>query len=237
MPDRISERDLIERLKRGVARTANLIAHATDYHGGPTTTGPSKQKDIAREFIEADYDTHVEFLIRFFVNGLTALRPGPRLPPLKGKRTDIVLVNTKLIPIALIEVKIGVASLNGICVDLDKITDLFRRLNSTHASKLIGAVVFQAHVGATRSRTTIQLLKTAIERKESRIRSELSDYEKRNPGFSFRMMTLQGRDDGISASDEDNDGHATRYHAVIIRDRRVPKPGKGLAGLKNRNSH
>lgn len=237
MPDRISEEDLIGRLKRGVARTANLIAHATDYHGGPTTTEYLLTADIAREFIEADYDTHVEFLIRDFVSTLTALQPPLPLPPLKGKRTDIVLVNTKVIPIALIEVKIGVASLNGICVDLDKITDVFRRLNSTHASKLIGAVVFQVHIGAAKFRTTSQLLKTAIERKEKQIRSELSDYENRNSSFSFRMVARQGPDDGISASDEDNYGHATRYHAVVIRDRRVPKRRNGLADLKNRNRH
>lgn len=163
---------MIVRLKKGVARTSNLIARATEYHGGPTTTEYLLTADIAREFIEANYETHVEFLIRKFVNGITALHPQPSLPRLKGKRTDVVLAYTELIPIAVIEIKIGVASLNGIRVDLDKIIDLFRRLN-----------------------------------------------------------------DGISASDEDNDGHATRYYAVIIRDLRVPKPVKTPTDMKNRNRH
>ena len=57
VPDKISEDALISGLRRGVERTKSLIAHWTDYHGGPTTTEYLLTSDIAREFIEAYYET------------------------------------------------------------------------------------------------------------------------------------------------------------------------------------
>ena len=232
VPDKISEDALISGLRRGVERTKSLIAHWTDYHGGPTTTEYLLTSDIAREFIEAYYETRVEFLNRRLVNGLTALKPAPALDPLNSKRTDVVLLYGDLIPVAVSEVKIGVATLNGISGDLDKITDTFRRLNSTSASKVIGAVVFQVHIGTTKTRNTMAELKAEIEKKERRIKTALSVYAKDNDGFAFRMVSLQGPDEGIAASDEDNSGHATRYHVVVIRDKRPAPLAKTLSDLK-----
>ena len=194
----IAEATLIEHLKAGVNRTRNLIARATEYHGGPTTTEYLLTADLAREFIEADFEIRVEFLNRRLVNGMTARRPSPKkLQPLKGKRTDIVLIYTEMIPVALIEVKIGVATLEGIRIDLDKITDTIQRLNSTYASKVVGAVVFQVHVGTTRKRKSKKDLLAQIKCKEALIKSNLLAYAQANSAFSFRMVPLQGVDAGV----------------------------------------
>lgn len=222
MTYKISEETLIEHLKKGVRRTTDLVATVTDYHGGPTTTEYLVTSDIAREFIEANYETQVEFLNRRVVNGITALVPRPNKIKLGSKRTDVALIHTPLIPLALIEVKIGVVSLNGIKVDLDKITDTFACLNATHASKVLGAVVFQMSVAATKKRITTSDLKTAIKEKQRAIKIQLLAYLKTKPGFTFRLVALQGPNDGISASDKGNDGHATRFYAVLIRDKRPP---------------
>ncbi len=224
MPDRISEMDLIKLLKRGVERTKNLIAHATDYHGGPATTEYLLTADIAREFIEAHFETEVEFLNRRLVNPLTECRTASKLEPLKGERTDVVLLYTPLVPVALIEVKIRVATLNGIRDDLDKITNTFKRLNLSYALKVIGAIVFQMHVGVTKKtqkRTTTQQIRAEIERREARLKSELSEYVQHNDAYQFRLEPLQEADEGITPSDEENVGQATRYYAILIRDKRA----------------
>jgi hypothetical protein len=237
MPYAITDAMLIERLKKGVKRTKDLIAHATDYHGGPTTTEYLLTADIAREFIETHHETQVEFLNRRVVNALTERVGAPRRPPLRGKRTDIVLLYTTLMPVALIEIKIGVATLHGIASDLDKITDTFARLNSTYSSKVVGAVVFQVHVRAVKGRTTEDRILQEVGRKEERISVQLAEYAVKHAEFSFRMVALQAPDAGIAASDEDNDGHATRYHVVLIRDKRpAPGPIKNIHDLKKRKT-
>lgn len=48
----IDENQFLEVLRSGVARTTDLIAKATDYHGGPVMTEYLVTADIARECIE-----------------------------------------------------------------------------------------------------------------------------------------------------------------------------------------
>ena len=228
----IPEATFIKHLKKGVKRTIDLMAKVTDYHGGPTTTEYLLTSDVAREFIECHFEIQVEFLNRKIVNGITQLLPRPNVPRLGSKRTDIALLYTTLIPRALIELKIGVTTLNGIAGDLDKITNTIACMNSTYASKVIGAVVFQMHVDATKKRSNVTALKVEIERKERAIETGLVTYAERNAEFRFRMERLQGPNDGISASDHDNDGHATRFYVVLIRDKRTASPPRKLADLK-----
>jgi hypothetical protein len=146
----IEKNAFLEALKHGVARTANLIATATDYHGGPVMTEYLLTADIAREFIERDYPVTVECHNRMFVNamtGLKAARPGKLL---RSKRTDVAIVELGLIPLALIEVKIRVKKLRAIKGDLDKITTTMSLLKANFAAKVIGAVVFQVHIPGTK---------------------------------------------------------------------------------------
>jgi hypothetical protein len=70
----IDENAFLEALTRCVARTTNLIAKATDSHGGPVMTEYLLTADIAREFIEPGYPVTVECPNRTFVNAMTGVQ-------------------------------------------------------------------------------------------------------------------------------------------------------------------
>jgi len=238
----IDENLFVECLRAGVERTKGLLARLTDYHGGPVQTEYLLTADLAREFIERNYEVAVECLNRSLVNRLTATNAKEARKLLKSKRTDIALINTHLVPIGIIELKIGVVSLRKIEDDLNKIRTTISLLNPQFAHHTIGAVVFQVHVGCScqsprrrRRRRHVPCktyyaheFKHAISKVEKRIEDALKIYASSNMDFSFRMLPLQEATDGIVGRalepDGDSDslawgkcGHATRYHAIIIR--------------------
>jgi hypothetical protein len=232
----IDENAFLEALKHGVARTTNLIAKATDYHGGPVMTEYLLTADIAREFIERDYPVTVECHNRMFVNAMTGLKAAQPRKLLRSKRTDVAIVEVGLIPLALIEVKIRVKKLHAIKGDLDKITTTISLMKARFAARVIGAVVFQVHIPGTRNRTYAADFKSAAEKVESALKAELAAYAPSRPDFRFTMHPLQSDDGGIVDRDIEGfgdeaawgaHGHATRYHAIIIRSTRPVPPSTG----------
>lgn len=218
---------MIETLKAGVKRTEELVAVVTDYHGGPVTTEYLLTSDIAREFILQDYEVSVEYLNRYATNLLTASDWDKSRKFLGSKRTDIALTDSELIPLALIELKIGVKTLNKVRKDLHKISDTISLLKPKFAKRVIGAVVFQVHVAGSKKLTHFGDFKSAVEKIEKSLRDSLIQFSKGQPGFSYDMVPLQGKNQGIVPRDiepEDDGktlvlgehGHATRYYAMII---------------------
>jgi hypothetical protein len=232
----IDENAFLEALKNGVARTTNLIAKATDYHGGPVMTEYLLTADIAREFIEQDYPVTVECHNRMFVTAITRLKAAQPRKRLRSKRTDVAVIDAGLIPLALIEVKIRVKKLRAIKGDLDKITTTMSLLKANCAAKVIGAVVFQVHIAGTKNRTYAAEFKAAVEKVEKRLHAELALYAPSRPDFRFTMHPLQSDDGGIVEREIEGfgdeaawgaHGHATRYHVIIIRSTRPVPPSTG----------
>ncbi len=232
----IDKNAFLEALKHGVARTTNLIAKATEYHGGPVMTEYLLTADIAREFIEQDYPVTVECHNRMFVNAMTGLKAAQPRKLLRSKRTDVAIVEAGLIPLALIEVKIRVKKLRAVKGDLDKITTTMSLLKANVADKVIGAVVFQVHIPGTMNRIYAADFKSAAEKIEMRLHDELASYARSRPDFRFTMRPLQSDDGGIVEREIEGfgeeaawgaDGHATRYHVIIIRSTRPAPPSTG----------
>lgn len=226
----ITNDELCDLLKAGVARTKALMDKITEYHGGPVETEYLLTGDLLRALTEADYSVKVEYLNRYVMNGLTAL---PTTTPdlkaarkkLRSKRTDIVITDM-FTPLAMIEIKIGVSSLRKLKIDLDKITSTIALLKEPYSIRIVGAVLFQLHVGARKDRYKAEDYLAPAKTREARIKKELEGYELLKPGFSFEWRALQGDDDGVQARalEPDGDGlawstagHATRYHAILIR--------------------
>jgi len=220
---------LIEAIRAGVSRTTGLIARLTEYHGGPVGTEYLLTADIAREFIERDYEVRVECLNRDAIHGMNSKEAGRRRQLLRSKRTDVAIFES-IFPRALIEIKIGVSSLRKLRLDLDKICTTIALLDSLHASKVTGACVFEVHVSNSKLYTRDALL-SRVRVIEERIRSELQAYAHTRPAFSFEWEALQAEDGGIIERDTEyvgdelawgEHGHATRYHAILIHSRVTP---------------
>src|SRR5262249_14654304 len=111
MHDKTPDTSLLSALRKGVKRSADLIAQITEYHGGANTTEYMLTSDIARELIKRNYEVEVEYLNRKFLNAL-AIRPGTSGEKFGSRRTDIAVFVSKVVPGAIIEVKIGVKTLN-----------------------------------------------------------------------------------------------------------------------------
>jgi len=229
----IDEATFLEALAAGVRRTTDLIAHMTDYHGGAVTTEYMLTADIDREFMERDMSVQVECLNRNLVNGLVALSGAKPFKSLRSKRTDVALVPDGLLPLAMIEVKIGVKTLKKIRKDLDKITTTIGMMQAKYAARVIGASVFQVHIPGSKKHYYASQFKAAAEKAEKTISSQLATYEAGHRDFSFVMKALQGPDEGFVGRDLEpdgdtfawgQDGHATRYHAILIRSLRPPPP-------------
>jgi hypothetical protein len=73
----MTESELLSLLRNGVKRSSGLIAQITDYHGGPVTTEYILTTDIARELIEKGHQVKIEYLNRYFANGMTIRKSGP----------------------------------------------------------------------------------------------------------------------------------------------------------------
>ncbi len=244
MKTKIDESEFLDALRKGIDRTKNLMALATEFHGDEVRTEYLITADIAREFIERDYGVAVECLNRHLVNGLTQEK-GADVGSLRSKRTDVAVVESALIPLAIIEVKIGVSRLTKVKKDLDKITHTIGLMNAKSASRVTGAAVFQVHVGGSRSRYSEQHFRNAAEVIEARLIKEVNEYALTRQGFKFVVHPLQESDGGISARElediGDGDekawgrhGHATRYHVIMIRSTRpIPPPPNTISDLRN----
>jgi hypothetical protein len=238
---KIPETSFIAALKEGISRTTELIARATEYHGGPVQTEYLITADVAREFIERDFEVKVECLNRKLIHGLTAAKKshGKRSiarRKLGRKRTDVAVLKDGLIPLAIIEIKIGIRKFGRrLKDDLAKITTTIGMMRADYAANTIGAAVFQVHIpGSKNGFDSTAQLKAKAERVEKTLRADLMRYAKSQSDFEITMHPLQSPDGGIVATDVelDNDGektlgspgHATRYHVVIIRSLRPVEP-------------
>lgn len=187
----IPEAEFLEALQRGVRRTTDLIARVTEYHGGPVQTEYMITADLAREFMERDFEVKVECLNRNLVNGMTALKGVTPRKELGAMRTDVAIVQDNLIPLALIEVKIGVKKLGRLKDDLDKITATIALMKARFAAQVIGAAVFQVHIPGTCARYSDHQFKTAAEEVETGLEAKVGSYASSRPDFSFSMHSLQ----------------------------------------------
>lgn len=229
----LDEARFIEVLTAGIKETKNLMARLTEFHGGKIDTEYILTVDIARAFVESGHEVKVECKNRHLVSALVANNGVNVWKILRGKRTDVAITSAGIFPLALIEVKIRVSQLKHIKEDLDKISTTVRLMNPAPASKVIGAAVFQVHVNASSGRFHGHQFKAAIVEIEDRLTKQLADYAAAHPDFSYRLQPLQGPDDGIQGTaierDEHEawlgeDGHATRYYAVLIRSMRPVPP-------------
>lgn len=246
MVEALTEAALVSALKKGVARSSDLIARITQYHGGPVTTEYMLTSDIARELIDQKFEVEVEYANRRMVNGMTMGRSGPSLPKLGSRRTDVAVFQAgRIAALAMIEVKIGVASLGGIKSDLEKMILTISGMKPEYAAHIWGAAVFQVHVKGTSFRTRTDQFSKAVVKVEERIRTDLAAFARTQPTFKFVMHPLQEEGGGIMpldvAFDGDEflayqDGHATRYHAVLLKSSvQSPPPPKTFVELKARS--
>jgi hypothetical protein len=242
MRDEISDQLLLSALRKGVKRSSDLIAQITDYHGGPVTTEYMLTSAIARELIEQRYEVEVEYLNRKMINGMTMRKSGAPRKEFGSRRTDIAVLMDKIFPLAIVEVKIGVKTLNGTKDDLLKITDTIGSLKPQFASRVRGAAVFQVHVAGSAKRFEAHHFKAAIEEIERSLGAALKSYGKAHAGFHFALHALQSKGEGVVARELESDGdglawgrhgHATRYYAVLVRSKqRATAPPRTLAELK-----
>ncbi len=238
----IKDEVLLGLLRQGVMRSSDLIAKITDYHGGSVTTEYMITSDIARVLIKLGYEVEVEYLNRKKVNGMTMRKSGPPVKTFGSQSTDVAVLKDNLIPLAVIEVKIGVKTLNAIKGDILKITDTIRSLKPQYASRVRGASIFQVHVAGSTKRYKKEHLKAAIQQVEKSLRDELNAYGRKDADFRFSFRAFQTGDEGIVPREVEHDGdssawgqhgHATRFYAVLIRSKQsVPPAPHTLALLK-----
>lgn len=238
----IDEAGFLKLLREGVARSNDMIALITDYHGGPVTTEYMLTSDIARELIHQNHEVHVEYLNRRMVNGMTMRRSGPPVPKFGSRRTDVAVLKDQIIPRAIVEVKIGVKTLRGILEDLEKITDTIGAMKPQYAVNVWGAAVFQVHIAGGPRRYTEQHLRDAVEQVERTLQTQLKAYASLKNGFQFSFHPLQSDDAGIVPQELEPDGdgmawgrhgHATRNYAVLIQSTELqPGPARTFEDLK-----
>lgn len=244
MSQKLSDIVLLDALTKGVARTTGLIARLTEYHGGPVETEYLLTSDIARELVEREHDVRVECLNRRLVNAMTKRKGVKPKKVLGSKRTDVVVMNN-FVPAAIIEVKIRIGSFDGLKADLNKITHTMSLMNGSCSAKVIGVSVFQVHIPGGAKRLKVEDFKDEVRRVEDNIKSGVAAYGAAHPDFKFQMHSLQSEDDGIVGCDLEFigdefvwgvDGHATRYHAILIRSAHPPEPDDlSFNGLRKRS--
>lgn len=221
------EQDLLSGLKAGVERSRRFMEELTEYHGGPVATEYLITTDIAREFLERGHHVQVEALNRHFCSLLTADNARLARVALGSKRTDVA-IGDSLTPDAIVEVKIRISTLAGLVDDLDKLSSTIRFMKATRQKKILAACVFQTHIAATKVRWRLEDFIAASQQLEEGLRTELFTYAQQWPDFTFEMRDLQDRpadgivNHGVECNDDGSeemgaDGHATRYHAVLVK--------------------
>jgi hypothetical protein len=242
MQDEMTQRGLLSSLRKGVKRSSDLIAQITDYHGGPVTTEYMLTSDIARELIEQGQQVEVEYLNRKFANGMTIRRSGLPLKKFGSKRTDVAVLYSDFVPLAMIEVKIGIKTFRGIEGDIVKITDTIAALKPQYACRVWGAAVFQVHIAGSKERYEDKHFRTSVAETDKTIKAGLAEHAKAHAGYNFGFHSLQSPDEGYTARELEPDGdgyawgqhgHATRYYVVLIKSRIArPKPPRTIAELR-----
>jgi len=244
MQGQISKVDFIKMLAAGVGRTADFMAQLTDYHGGPTATEYILTADIARALLAEDFEVEVECLNRQLVNGLTQRKAWAPRMRIGSQRTDVVVLESGIVPRVMVEVKIGVgATLTRIRRDLDKICNTLESMEAKFALGVRAASVFQVHVPGRQNDLKIDRLKKKVAKIEASLIMHLNAFGAKWPDFAFELVPLQGSTDGyvttaVVHEDENNaslgrSGHATRYYSVLIRSLRKPPSETGLQRLLN----
>ncbi len=139
----ISEAKFLEILWDGVKRTTDFMAELTEYHGGPIKTEYILTADIARAFLSKGHEVRVEKINRRLVNGLTKRKGWKPKKKFGAQRSDVAVTNSDLIPLALVEVKIGVGkSISKIRKDLEKMANVIESLQPKFASPVTSGVRF-----------------------------------------------------------------------------------------------
>lgn len=234
----ISEADFIKMLTAGVDLTADFMAELTDYHGGPTMTEYILTADIARALLANDLEVEVECLNRQLVNGLTQRKAWKPRMRIGSQRTDVVILESRIVPRVMVEVKIGVgATLTRIRNDLYKICNTLESMKAKFALGVRAASVFQVHVPGRQSDLKVDRLKKKVAKIEASLTKHLNAFAATWPDFAFELVSLQGSTDGYVTTEivyeDENDaslgrsGHATRYYAVLVRSLRKPPSGTG----------
>lgn len=220
---------LIDALRAGVSRTRRFIDQLTEYHGGPVETEYLLTSDLMREFLDRGREISVEGLNRDACSALASSEPYAARAILKRKRTDVV-VGDKLIPDALIEVKIRISRHTGIAADLRKICSTIDLMKPSRQRSIIGASVFQMHLKATRRRWERAHFELAVKEFETQMKADLGTPIDRYENYDLELVDLMASaSDGIVDREiiHDHDGapmvgesgHATRYYAVIVKHR------------------
>ena len=223
----ISEAKFLTILHDGVKRTTDFMAQLTEYHGGPIKTEYILTADIARVFLSDGHEVRVEKINRQLVNGFTKRKGWKPKKKFGAQRSDVAVTNSDLIPLALVEVKIGVGkSISKIRKDLEKMANVIESLQPKFASRIRAASVFQVHVAGGAKDAKVERLKLKVEKIEKSISKELTEFQRDWPNFSFSLKPLLNANEGfvptaIEIEDDGSEalgenGHATRYYAVTI---------------------
>lgn len=87
-------------------------------------------------------------------------------------------------------------------------------------SKIMGVSLFQLHIAKTTRRWSRAHFLKEIQAREAQFAAALKTHAADFSDFQLTLKSLlQDPHDGIADADEDHDGHATRYYAVIVRHR------------------
>lgn len=216
---------LLKAVGAGIDKTIALMGELTDYHGDAVNTEYILTVDIAKSLMLSEYgDVSIEYRINKVKHSIFR---NDQIPfALGNRRFDIVVLNP-IIADFVVEVKIGVVSMNsGLKKDLNKIILYLKSLYVKYAKKVLGVCVFQIHFRPKKS-GDLYNTKTRIRKIEENIFHGLDLFKKENPKFEFGLRSFQENDEGIFDDEitEDVDGtpmlgrlgHATRYHAIILR--------------------
>lgn len=242
MQGEISEDRFLGLLRDGVNRTREFMGRLTEYHGGPTETEYILTSDIARAFLDAHLEVAVEWQNRHFVNAMTVRHDKSPKQLFGGQRTDVAVVFSGLIAIAMIEVKIGIGSrLNPLKKDLNKLARTLDALKAKYAAAVRAASVFQVYVKGRANEIGTERLERRVRKIEASLSKELSEFAKGWPDFTFQLAPLLEQNAGIVDTEvifeEDGSsslgapGHATRYYAIIIRSTRQSKVANSFKEL------
>jgi hypothetical protein len=230
MSHSIGERRLVCALTGAIKNTKDFVAQLTDYQGGAITTEYLLTSDIAREMLRQNFEVRVECMYRKLVNLLTVAADGTKSTDFGAERADVVITHQGLIPIAIIEVKVRAQSGKALEPDLNRLTRAIGALKQSIAVKVIGAVVFQVHVPSRVRFTQEAQYIGAAKKIEGKISKKLDAYARKRREFVFTIRPLQDDSDGASGRELEDDGegkawgvggHATRYHAIIVRKKKT----------------
>jgi hypothetical protein len=217
----------LDAVRAGVANAESFMAELTDYHGGEVKTEYLITVEIAKALLRVCPDVALEYLINQ-VKGHILVHDPKKKFTLGSRRFDVAVLDA-VAPVFIVEIKIGVRRLDGeLRKDLRKIVDYLDCLTPSYVARALGACVFQTHVEALKERD-LERTKRRVHKLERKINDGLKAFTAEHPEFEFDWMPFQGPDERISDDEVIADvdwtpmlgrrGHATRYHAILVRRR------------------